>query len=177
LESKSRVTAAFDRAGSREIIEGLSLRSIDNKIDTASGTLFCYVDLQNRFTAYAVDGESHLRHYTKWHFKPGQRCELNVEYEPLPNCIVLPIDAVARDLREMCVFEWVGNEDDKNIWRKKPVHVIHQTKDVVVIANDGNIFPGARVATKGASFLLAALNAANQQVTGGGGIQHGDHVH
>ena len=178
LESKNRVTATFERDGSREIIERLFLRSIDNKIDTTSGTLFCYVDLQNRFKAYEVNGENNLRRYTKWHFKPGQRCELNIEYDPLPNCIVLPVDAIARDLQGFCVFEWVGNEEAGRIWRKKPVHVIHQTKDVIVIANDSSVFPGAKVAIKGASFLLAALESANQRSTGGGGgIQHGDHVH
>jgi hypothetical protein len=31
---------------------------------------------------------------------------------------------------------------------------------------------------KGANFLLAALDAAHQKATGGGGvIDHGDHVH
>ena len=178
LATRSRVTAAFTGNGSRENVEGLFLRSIDNKIDVSSGTLFCYVDLQNRFTAYEVDGESTLRRYTQWHFKPGQRCELNIEYEPLPNCIVLPVDAVARDLWEVYVFEWVGNEDDRMIWRKKLVHVLHQTKDAVVIANDGGVFPGARVASKGASFILAALEAKNQRsISGGGVIEHGDHVH
>ncbi len=177
LFSKSRVTAVFEGNGSREIADGLFIRSIDNKIDMAGGTLFCYVDLKNRFNDYEVNGESKRRRYIQWHFKPGRRCELNVEYEPLKNCIVLPVDAVAKDLQEMCVFEWVGNEDDKKIWRKRPVHVIYQTKDVVVIANDGSVFPGAKVATKGASFLLAALDASNQKNAGGGGIQHGDHVH
>ena len=178
LASKSRVTASFEGNEEREIVEGLFLRSIDNKIDTTSGTLFCYVDLKNRFMAYEAGGESNPRRYTKWHFKPGRRCELSVEYEPLPNCIILPIDAVAKDFHETCVFEWVGNEDDKKIWRKKPVHVIYQTKDVVAIANDGSLFPGTKVATKGTSFLLAALDAANQKTAGGGGgIQHGDHVH
>jgi len=179
LTSKSRVTATFEGNGSREIVKDLVLRSIDNKIDSASGTLFCYVDLKNRFTDYEVIGENTRRRYTKWYFKPGQRCELNIEYEPLLNCIVLPVVAVAKDFQEMCVFEWVGDEGNNRIWRKKPVHVIYQTKDVVVLANDGCTFPGARVAVKGASFILAALEAANQKNAGGGGggVQHGDHVH
>ena len=177
LASQSRVTATFEGEGSREIVEGLSLRSIDNRIDAASGTLFCYVDLKNTFTSYEVSHESHLRRYIQWHFKPGQRCELNVEVEPLPNCIVLPIAAVVKSFQEMYVFEWVGNEEEKRIWRKKPVHAVYQTKDHVVIANDGALFPGAKIASKGASFIHAALEAANQKTTGGGGIQHGDHVH
>ena len=177
LAAKSRVTATFEGDGSRETVRDLVLRSIDNEIDTTGGTLFCYVDLKNRFTNYEVGTESNLRRYTQWHFKPGRRCELHVEYEPLPNCIVLPVDALAKDFQESCVFEWVGKEDDKRIWRKRPVYVIYQTKDVAVIANDGSLLPDARIATKGASFLLAALDAANQKNTGGGGIQHGDHVH
>jgi len=163
LASKSRVTATFEGNGSRETIKDLVLRSIDNKIDPSSGTLFCYVDLKNRFTTYEVNGESNRRRYTKWHFKPGQRCKLNIEHEPLLNCIVLPVEAVAKDFQDMCVFEWVGNEDDKRIWRKIPVHVIHQTKDVIVIANDGCIFPGTQIATRGASFLLTALEAENMR--------------
>ena len=178
LTSQRRVTATFGGTGNREIIEGLRLRSIDNKIDIVSGTLFCYVDLRNRFTDYEVNGESNPRRYIKWHFKPGQRCELHVEIEPLPDCIVLPIDAVAKDINEMIVFEWVGNEDDKKIWRKVPVHVIHRTKDVVVIANDGSLFPGAQVAVRGASFILAALDAANQRaLAAGGSLGCGDPSH
>jgi hypothetical protein len=175
LASKSRVSATFDGDGSREIVEGLSLRSIDNKIDATSGTLFCYIDLENRYTSYEVNGKSRARNYIKWHFKPGRRCELHVEYEPLPNCIVLPVDSIAKDFHEIFVFEWVGNEEDRKIWRKKPVHVIYQTKDVVAIANDGSIFPGAKIATRGASLLLAALEAANQKFAGDD--MHHDHDH
>ena len=169
LASRARVTATFAGNGSREIIDGLFLRSIDNRIDPISGTLFCYVDLPNRFTAYEVGSETNLRRYKKWHFKPGQRCELHVEYEPLPNVIVLPIGAIVRDLNEMIVFEWVDNAGDSRIWRKTPVHVLYQTKDVVAIANDGALHPGDKVATRGANFLLAALNA--QQNVGGMEIQ------
>ena len=166
LLRRSRVSATFEGNGKRETVDGLFLRSIDNRIDTASGTLFCYVDLNNRFTVHMVDSERNPRRYIKWHFKPGQRCELHVEIEPIPNCIVLPIGAIARDFQEIYVFEWVGNEGDRRIWRKRPVHVIHQTRDVVVIANDGSIFPEARVATRGANFILAAIEAANLRALG-----------
>ena len=176
LTDKRRVTATFEGNGNRETVKDLALRSIDNKIDTESGTLFGYVDLKNQFTSYEVHGEHSIRRYIKWYFKPGQRCELHVEVEPLPNCIVLPIGAVAKDFQEMYVFEWVGNENDKKIWRKTPVHVLYQTKDIVAIANDGSLFPGAQVALRGANFILAAIDAANQKGTGGG-VQHGDHVH
>jgi len=175
LASGSRVTAAFEGGGSREIVEGLYLRSIDNRIDPTRGTLFGYVDLQNRFTVHEVNGETNPRRYVQWHFKPGQRGELSIEHEPLLNCIVLPVDAVARDLQEFSVFEWVGMEDDRKIWRKTPVHVLYQTRDVVVIANDGSLHPGDKVATRGASFILAALDAMNQRSVGGLELEACDH--
>ncbi len=179
LNAKSRVSATFEGNGNRETVDGLQLRSIDNKIDTENGVLYCYVDLPNRFNGYEIDGEGASRRFAQWHFKPGQRCELSVEYEPLPDCIVLPVDAVAQDFQETSVFEWVGDEEGKKIWRKTPVHVIYRTKNIAVLANDGSVFPGAHVASKGAGFILAALDAANQKAAGGGGggIQHGDHVH
>lgn len=179
LKSKSRVAATFEGiSGNRETVENLVLRSVDNRIDAANGSLLCYVDLHNRETTYEVGPDHNSRRYTQWHYKPGQRCELNIEYEQLLNCIVLPIDAVAKDLQDMCVFQWVGVEEGDKIWRKVPVHVLYKTKDVVVIANDGTIPPGAKVAKIGAGMILAALDAANQKAAGGGGgIQHGDHVH
>jgi len=188
LASRSRVTAAFEvgaspgnrgeRRGEREIIEGLFLRSIDNRIDPTRGTLFCYVDLQNRFTVHEGSGETNPRRYVQWHFKPGQRGELSIEYDPLLNCIVLPVDAVARDLQEFSVFEWVGeDEEGRTIWRKTPVHVLYQTRDVVVIANDGSLHPGDKVATRGASFILAALDAMNQRSIGGHELEACDHDH
>jgi hypothetical protein len=108
---------------------------------------------------------------------------LNIEYEALPPCFVFPVDAVAQDLQEPCVFEWVGNEDNNKIWRKRPVHVIYRTKDSVVVANDGSLISGVRIASKGATLILAALEAANQKTISSNnnsnskGIQHGDHVH
>jgi multidrug efflux pump subunit AcrA (membrane-fusion protein) len=177
LDNRSNVSAVFRTNGDRESVNGLKLRSIDNRISEDFGTVHCYVDLPNTFQEYEPQTDDNQRRYVQWHFKPGQRCELNVDYEVIPGCIVLPVDAVAQDMGEMYVFEWVGNEDDKRIWRKRSVHVLHKTKDVAVIANDGCVFPGARVVTKGASFILAALDAANQKNAGGGGVQHGDHVH
>ena len=205
LETQGNVSAIFRANGNDpEIVNNLALRAIDNRISEDNGTVFCYVDLTNRASGFRLQASdsglqtSDFRESIEtnpevrspkpetilWHFKPGQRCELNVDDEVIPDCIVLPIDAVARatsatagNIGEMYVFEWVGNEDDKRVWRKKSVHVLHKTRDVVVIANDGSVLPGTLIATKGASFLLVALDAANQKTVGGGGVQHGDHVH
>ena len=186
LDNKLRVNAVFEgNDGFRQRVDDLVIRSIDNRIDPSSGTLFCYVDLENESTSYEIPAKhgTDSRRYIQWRFKPGQRCELNVEYESLPNCFVLPVDAITYDIQEPVVFEWVGNEEvgnegDRKIWRKRPVHIIFRTKDSIAIANDGSVFPEAKIATKGATLILAALENANQKKIGGsGGIQHGDHIH
>lgn len=177
LDAQSRVTAIFEGArGAREVVENLHVRSIDNRIDTESGTLQCYIDLPNEYRMHTVAGNP-PRRYAQWRFKPGQRCELQVEYEIMPQVFVVPIDAVANDVADTYLFVWVGNEDDRRIWRKTPVHLVLKTKDVAVIANDGAVFPGTKIAVNSASLIFAALLAAQNAGAGGGGIQHGDHVH
>jgi len=100
-----------------------------------------------------------------WRFKPGQRCELAVETETLPNVFVVPVDATAQEASETFLFEYDGTSDGKRIWRKRPVRVLHQTASEVVVANDGSIKPGAKIANRGAYQLYVALT------NGGGKLQ------
>ncbi len=100
-----------------------------------------------------------------WRFKPGQRCELAVETETLSDVFVVPVAATAQEGAETFLFEHVGNADGKRIWRKRPVRVLHQTADEVVVANDGSIKPGAKIANRGAYQLYVALT------NGGGKLQ------
>ena len=100
-----------------------------------------------------------------WRFKPGQRCELAVETETLQNVFVVPVDATAQEASETFLFEYDGTSDGKRIWRKRPVRVLHQTASEVVVANDGSIKPGAKIANRGAYQLYVALT------NGGGKLQ------
>ena len=183
LVQRQPITATFEGiGGTRDTVENLKLRSVENRIDPDSRTLTCYVDLPNRPIADEVikgnTAFSKDRRYITWRFKPGQRCELYVPFETIEDCIVVPVEAIARDLNETSVFEWVGNDGEKKIWRKREVHVLHQTKSHVVLANDGSVFPGVKIASQGASNLLSALNAAlSKPKSGSGVIDHGDHVH
>ena len=108
-----------------------------------------------------------------WRFKPGQRCELAVETETLSNVFVVPVAATAQEGAETFLFEHVGNADGKRIWRKRPVRVLHQTANEVVVANDGSIESGVKIANRGAYQLYVALT------NGGGKLQSacpcGDH--
>ena len=100
-----------------------------------------------------------------WRFKPGQRCELAVETEILENVFVVPVDATAQEASETFLFEQAGTSDGKRIWRKRPVRVLHQTASEVVVANDGSIPSGAKIANRGAYQLYVALT------NGGGKLQ------
>ena len=182
LENRYEVTVVFGGNTSREAVSGLFIRSIENRVNADSGVLRCCVDIANRGNVYHAGDISgnpgDKRRYVNWLFQPGELCELKIPYDLLSNCIVLPADAVANDVVETCVFEWVGSEAHQKIWRRTPVHLLEKTKDTAVIANDGSLRPGALVTVKGAELLLSALTAQNQRAAGGGGgIQHGDHVH
>ncbi len=181
LEQKSGAFLVLDGLdGKREFHRGLNLRSIENKIDLKNGSLNFHLDLDNSFTCSESKGEDHdgisNRRYTQWRYKPGQRCEIGIEYDRIENCIVLPAEAVAPDLSGWCVFEWTKEEGDSRIWKKTPVHLLLKTRDEIVLANDGALRAGSQVAGRGAVLLLNALNAKNQAGSGGG-VVHGDHVH
>ena len=88
---------------------------------------------------------------------------MRVESDVMDNVLVFPAEAVVRRVNDTFVFVWVGNTPEGlRIWKKVPVHVLLHAKNQVVLANDGSVFPGAKVAARGAEFLLAALDALNQ---------------
>ncbi len=174
------VTALFEgHDGFKENITGLSIRSIDNRIDSVNRTLNFYVELPNWIikdddapSAKNPDDPSDPR-FVNWRFKPGQRCELLLEYETVEDCIVLPSEAVAQEVNDAYVFQWNGTDDGKKVWHRKAVHVFFRARDSIAIANDGSILPGAVVAARGAGQLQIALTS------GGGKLQSacpcGDH--
>jgi hypothetical protein len=94
--------------------------------------------------------------------------ELRVPVERWENRIVLPVDAVAKDGVETYVFQANGQRFDR-----RPVHVEHRDRLWAVIANDGSLFAGERVAVSGAEQLQLALKNAQQ----GGVDPHAGHQH
>jgi len=178
----------------REKVGPLVFRSISNRIDANSRAFTCYVELKNYLldsaprpkndavsTSSAVAGSTNATSETaevsdesaprlNWRFKPGQRCELAVETETLQNVFVVPVAATAQEGAETFLFEQDGNEDGKRVWRKRSVRVLHQTADEVVVANDGSLEPGAKIANRGAYQLYVAL-------TNGGGKLQSSHGH
>ena len=161
LADEAIVRAIFEDGVSMETVSDLQIRYVGHEIDLQSRTLGFFVDLPNRFSIIPREDVRYLN----WRFKPGQRCRLEIPYETIDQCFVLPVKSVAFEKNEAFVFEWSGEDEGRRIWVKHSVHVLHRTPTEIAIANDGAIFPGAVIAGSGAGQLLVALT------NGGGQLQ------
>ncbi|MBQ6615306.1 MAG: efflux RND transporter periplasmic adaptor subunit [Thermoguttaceae bacterium] len=173
LENGANVTALFTQSG-REIekVSDLKIRNINNRVNSDDRTLNFYVELNNELEQHNEKTTSG-NPFLSWQFKPGQRCQLSVPYQKIENCIIVPVWALARQQADCYVFELSEVEKGHKTFIRRPVRVLHQTQTDVVLANDGSIVPGVKIALRGASQLQIALDA------GGGKLQSacpcGDH--
>ena len=108
------------------------------------------------------------RRFVEWRYKPGQRMQLHIPVEEWTDRIVLPVEAVAQEGLENYVFRVNGDHYDR-----QPVHVEHRDPQVIVIANDGALFPGDRIALSAAQQLQVAVKTK----AGGGVDPHAGHNH
>ncbi|MFM7138056.1 MAG: efflux RND transporter periplasmic adaptor subunit [Planctomycetota bacterium] len=140
-----------------------AIRHLANMVDRQSRTFDFFVPLENQSRGYAKDGRS----FTVWRFRPGQRVRLHVPVEELRGVIVLPAEAVVRATGEAYVFRQNGN-----LFDRLPVHVLHEDRRHVVIANDGSVAPGWYLAQGAAASLNRVLEAQSAS-----GAPVGMHVH
>jgi membrane fusion protein, heavy metal efflux system len=140
----------------------LTIRYIANTIDRASRTFAFYIPLVNQSRSF--DRED--RTLMLWRFRPGQKVRLSVRVEKLENVFVLPADAVVREGPEAYVFRQNGD-----LFDRKPVRVVYQDRQHVVIANDASIPPGLFVAQNGATPINRVLKS------GSSGLPPGFHMH
>ena len=163
-----KVSASFGlkAAGTDDVVEGLAIRYLDDKVDPESRVFHFYVALPNQVVREdkAADG----RHFLYWRFKPGQRTQVKVPVETWSDRIVLPVDAVAQDGAEFYVFEANGDHFDR-----RPVHVEYRDQDRVVIANDCLLRPGVLVAESAAHQMQMAM----KNRTAGAVDPHAGHNH
>jgi len=143
-------------------IAPLVIHHISNTLDDKDRTVSFYLPLENQYRTYQRNGQTLLL----WRFRPGQRVRLLVQVEKLQNVFVLPAAAVVREGPEFYVFRQNGV-----LFDRKPVHVLHETQDEVVIANDGSVPPGIYVAQSGAVQLNRVLKSQS------GSAPAGVHVH
>jgi multidrug efflux pump subunit AcrA (membrane-fusion protein) len=165
--SSWKVAALFHEAsGLPTVVEGLEIVYLANEVDVESRTLHFYVGLQNELLTPPVDKAG--PQFVNWRFRPGQRLQLRIPVETFEKQIVLPVDAVTRDGAEQYVFVENGKQ-----FNRVPVHVLHRDQTSVVIAGDGSLFPGDRVALRGAHQMQMAL----KNKSGGAVDPHAGHSH
>lgn len=149
----------------------LPIHHISNNLDEKNRTVSFYLALENQFRTYERDGQKQFL----WRFCPGQRVRLKVNVEKLAGVFVVPAAAVVQEGPEFFVFRHNGDTFDR-----KPVHVLYQTREEVVIANDGAIPPGIFVALNGAVQLNRVLKSQTNTAPAGmhvhaDGSVHADH--
>ncbi|WP_253156910.1 efflux RND transporter periplasmic adaptor subunit [Stieleria tagensis] len=139
------------------------IRHLANSIDTDSRTFDFFIPLSNQSHAYDKSGKQ----FVVWRFRPGQRTRIHVQVEPFEDVFVLPSEAVVREGPEAYVFRQNGD-----LFKRLPVHVVHEDRRWSVIANDGTITAGSYLAQSSAASLNRVLKAQTAS-----GDQPGVHVH
>jgi multidrug efflux pump subunit AcrA (membrane-fusion protein) len=165
-EQKTPVDVEFsdEAAGDWPVQAPLLVHHLSNVVDPNTRTFGFFLPLENVPRSYERDGKTNF----VWRYRPGQRVRLKVPIEKLgDDVLVLPASAVCREGPE--AFAFVQNGD---LFVRKPVRVLYQDRNDVVLSNDGSLPAGAFVVKTQANALNRALKAASAE--GGGGHDH-DH--
>jgi len=166
VENGWKVTAVFPDESGEQIVGNLTPAFVENRVDPESRTLSFYVNLPNTIVRDTTNAEK--QRFITWKFRPGQRLQLEVPVEAWEDQIVLPVDAAVKEGADWFVFQQNGNK-----FVQVPVHLLHRDQRVVVIANDGSVFPGSVLAQKSAHQIQIAIR--NQ--SGGAVDPHAGHNH
>jgi multidrug efflux pump subunit AcrA (membrane-fusion protein) len=137
--------------------QAYQIRHLSSTIDSSSRTFDFFVPLVNQSRSYEHAGQS----FMVWRFRPGQRVRVRVPVEQFHDVIVVPAAAVVRAGPEAYIFRQNGD-----LFQRLPVHVIHEDRLFVVLANDGSVPAGAYIAQGSAASLnrvLKAQSASGQQ--------------
>ena len=141
----------------------LEIRHLANSIDSTSRTFNFFIPLSNQSRSYDKDNQT----FIVWRFRPGQRVRLQVPVEELKDVLILPSSAIVREGPEAYVFQQNGD-----LFNRLAVHVLHEDRLQVVVANDGSVKPGLYLAQSSAASLNRVLKAQAAS-----GIRADVHVH
>jgi membrane fusion protein, heavy metal efflux system len=144
----------------------LSILYVENQVDRESRALRFFLPLPNQLAREHQTPAG--RRFHAWRFKPGQRVEVEVPVERWEGRVVLPVEAVVQEGADWFVFR----ELDEHHFMRRDVHVEHRDHRWVVIAADGTLADGDRVAARGAYQIHLALKQR-----AGGSDEHAHHHH
>ncbi len=133
-----------------QLEQTFQIRHLANTIDAASRTFDFYITLTNQSRAYEKDGKT----FVVWRFRPGQRVRLHVPVQKLSDVLVVPSAAVVREGPEAYVFQQNGD-----LFNRIGVHVLHEDRLNIVVANDGSVAPGLYLAQGSGASLNRVLKS------------------
>ena len=143
--------------------QSFQIRHLANSIDTTARTFDFFIPLTNQSRGYKKEGQT----FVVWRFRPGQRVRLHVPVEELKDVLLLPSAAIVREGPEAYVFRQNGD-----LFTRIAVHVLHEDRLNVVLANDGSVTSGLYLAQNAAASLNRVLKAQAAS-----GIRADVHVH
>ncbi|NIP86980.1 MAG: secretion protein HlyD [Planctomycetales bacterium] len=147
------VSATIGAGGDRGFLErNLRLEYVDNTVDHESRLHAFYVQLPNQ-TVRGAGAEPGGR-FVQWKYRPGQRVKLQIPVRQWKDRIVLPAAAVAQDGLEAYVFLENGSLFERRAVR---VDIRDSRQQLIVIANDGSLYPGDVIALNNADLLNLEL--------------------
>jgi membrane fusion protein, heavy metal efflux system len=155
--------AEDDREHWPSLEQTFQIRHLANSIDPVSRTFDFFISLTNQSRGYEKDGQT----FVVWRFRPGQRVRLHVPVEELKDVLVLPSAALVREGPEAYVFRQNGD-----LFNRIAVHVLHEDRLNVVLANDPSLTPGVYLAQSSAASLNRVLKSQASS-----GMPVGVHVH
>lgn len=159
------------RHGWPKVKQEFRLRHLANTIDPVQRTFAFLIPLENQ--SQLVEDGDHKQ--LLWRFRPGQKVRIRIDVEEVKNVFVLPPDAVVREGAEAFVFT-----QNVNSFERKPVHVVFQHRDRVVIDNDGSLETYAKdgkTLTISVVVQTAAAQLNRMARAGTGGVPKGYHMH
>jgi hypothetical protein len=148
-------------AGTGPAMKDLKVDRLDTRAGEEERGARAYVICRNEAVQTAGAARS-------WRLRIGLRYLVLVPVAQLEGRFVLPAGAVTDDGPRKVVFL-----QDGDTFLTKPVYVEYEDDEVVVIANDGAIFPGDPVVLSGAF----ALGLALQTGSGAAADPHAGHSH
>lgn len=167
MQEQRPLTALFEGAGETpETRDDLLVRYVDSALDATSRTLRFFVPLKNEVIRDAKADNGIV--YRTWRFKPGQKVRLLLPEQKLPEQIVLPAAAVVSEGSDAYVFRANGE-----LMERVPVVIEHRDPRLVVLRNDGSVFPGDELAMN----QTYQINLALKKQQGSGVDPHAGHNH